>query len=172
MARVGKTTTGRKISLIDIDWQETSGVNHPANEVEAAGETGAWMVLKAASADQAGTEVSNEVVDDSEVIAELLDDYLDSAPDSVVKAAQVVVDYIATQSDEEPVEKAAKSPKPMRFVNFLKSLVNKESDQNKEEVNLQEKLDIFIKGLHPGMSATDKWEAVQNLKKSLTERGE
>lgn len=168
---------GRRLALVNIDWDETSGVNNAANELDNS-----WMVLKAASADSKlnGDDDNDGDVDDSEVIAELLSDFLEDAPQEVVDAAQKVIDYIATQSDEDEddagtasddAKQTTKSAKKShRFVDFLKSLVPGTETKIDPQQVFNEKLDIFVKGLRPGMTPQEKYAAIQELKQSM--RGE
>lgn len=168
------TLKGKRIALVSVDWDEVSGVDHPANQSEG------WLVVK--SADGGSTELnksSDDDVDDSEVIAEILSNYLDGAPSDISDAAQKVIDYIATvetgsgeddteadnntdtENDASTTNKAEAKGKVRKFFDGLfksggSAVVITEAQQEE-----------FIQSLHPGMTADERHQAVEAFKRSV-----
>ncbi len=151
---------GNRTALVRVDWEETSGVDYPANEVEQ------FLIMKAAKAGALDTDDDNDGdVDDSTVIAELLEDFLDGAPKNVTDAAQTVIDYIAeTQDTDDEATEGEKTTtnetkKAKKFGLFRKS-------KSPQEIFEQE-LSTFVQSLKPGMSSVEKYQAIEQLRHSL-----
>lgn len=78
--------------LVDIDWEETSGVDHPANETEG------WLVMKSAN-----TDVEDLIREEAEAIKRHEDlyaalqsalGYLGDAPEEIREAANKLLEYL------------------------------------------------------------------------------
>lgn len=161
---MAETLKGKKIALVSVDWDEISGVDHPANQSEG------WLVVKSANGAPSDNSSSDDA-DDSEIVAQILSNYLDGAPSEISDAAQKVVDYIATvetdaaqdtadganTENETPTTKG----KVRKFINRLlkaggSAVVITEAQQTE-----------FLQSLRPDMTAQEKHEAVAAFKRSV-----
>lgn len=175
---------GAPRALVDIKWQETSGVDHPANEEEG------WMVMKTAEEVSVTTELAKaveeemELIKAHEVLGGLLQKLRDGetlaqAPDHVQKAADTLLawfdqlGYIAKSEASQSVE--ATSPLKLsareRMYRALRSLIGRAQREEKaaktapgtsEQEEVQELMRAFAKNWPPFIAS------VVTMKKSGT----
>jgi hypothetical protein len=160
---MAQTLKGRKVALVTVDWDETSGVDHPANETEG------WLVIKAANG--GSTDGTTEDANDSDVFAELLSEYLDNAPEAVTKAAQTVIDYIASVEDDndapDAVDGSDEDSSPTQKSSRVRKLIGKMFKSEETPTVTDEEVAEFVQSTI-GMSPQEKYEAVEAFKQKVT----
>ena len=125
----------RRRMLATLRWEETSGVDHPANEEEG------WAVMKSADGAEALGEEMRKLLEEEVGLAkahqELLEElevavgaegYLADAPDTVKAATTVLLDFLRTFQNEDagaasPEVGAAKAKHPAKDGMHPKSAV-------------------------------------------------
>lgn len=83
----------KRYLLTNIDWEETSGVDHPANQVEG------WMVMKSEEDIVAKVEQELELIEKANDLFRMLVEFMrrEDLPNNIKAASKMILDWLVEQ---------------------------------------------------------------------------
>jgi len=123
--------------------------------------------MKAAGA----TDTVTKDADDADVLRALLSDYLDGAPDDVAKAAQAVIDFVASAEEEDSTAKARvkqEAPKVKSKTSMLDALKSIFTGAEPDvQTRFNKAKDEFLASLKPDQSREERLAAVTKFRHAV-----